>query len=190
MSSSIVVSGNSTYGLGKSLYKVFPDAKFCSRRNGFDFLKSQDRYLFAESTLAHSVYISCSGLEGFAQTLLVESVYRAWEKNNHHGHIIAIGSSADTPVKGVVTVYPIEKKSLRAYMRNLSQRVLGGHGSRSNQIRTTYLSPGYLNTPAIEEKHPHIRKLDCDYVAEVIAWLLQQPKSVNLSEISLDPIQE
>lgn len=190
MSSKIIVSGNGSYGLGKSIYKTFPQAKFCSRTNGFDFLKTDDRYRFAEMTLQYSTYISCSSLEGFAQTLLLETVYKVWEKHSHQGHIIAIGSSADVPVKGTAWIYPVEKKSLRSYMRNLSQRVLGGHGTRSNHIRTTYLSPGYLDTPEANEKHPGVRKLDCDYVAGVIAWLLSQPSAVNISELSLDPLQD
>ncbi len=190
MSSNIIVSGNGSYGLGKSLYTLFPHAKFCSRTNGFDFLNAEDRHRFAEMSLQHSVYISCSTLENFAQTLLLETVYKAWEKHQHPGQMVLLGSSADTPVKGTAWIYPIEKKSLRAYARNLSQRVLGSPGAPSSGIRITYLSPGYLNTPAANDKHPTVKKLDCDYVAGLVAWLVQQPAHVNISELSLDPLQD
>lgn len=189
MHSEIIVSGNGTYGLGKSIYARFPNASFYSRTNGFDFLKPEDRHRFSELSLGHSVYISCSALENFAQTLLLKDVVKKWEEHNHKGYIIVLGSSADTPVKGTSWLYPAEKKSLRAYTRNLSQKVLGGHGNASNNIRATYLSPGYLDTPEANEKHPEMKKLDCAYVADVIAWLLMQPSNVNISELCLDPLQ-
>lgn len=189
MSYKMIVSGNGTYGLGKSIYNKFPYAKFCSRTNDFDFLQESERWRFAEMSLQYDVYVSCSALDQFAQTLLLQTVVQVWEKHQHQGTIIVIGSSADTPVKGSSLIYPAEKKSLRAYARNLSQKVLGGHGTTSNGIRVTYLSPGYLDTPQANEKHPHVRKLNCDYIADTIAWLLEQPKTVNISELCLDPIQ-
>ncbi|MCC6138537.1 MAG: hypothetical protein IT287_07880 [Bdellovibrionaceae bacterium] len=140
-------------------------------------------------SLEYSIYISCSSLDKFAQTLLLQTVVQHWEKNHHKGHIIVLGSSADTPVKGTSWIYPAEKKALRAYARNLSQKVLGGHGAPSNGIRTTYISPGYLDTPDANDKHPAVVKLNCDYVTEVITWVLAQPQHVNISELCLDPLQ-
>lgn len=189
MTSKMIVSGNATYGLGKSLSAKFPQAQFCSRTSGYDFLQESDRFRFAEESLSASVYISCSALDKFAQTLLLQTVVQTWEAKKHSGQIIVLGSSADTPVKGTSWIYPTEKKALRAYSRSLSQKVLGGHGSASNGIRVTYLSPGHLDTPEANKKHPEVLKLDCDYVTDVVAWLLSQPANINISELCLDPIQ-
>jgi len=80
-------------------------------------------------------------------------------------------------------------KALKAYCKNLSMAVLGGHGKSPNGIRISYLSPGYIKTAQADEKHPEVKKLDPDYLAGLIKWLIEQPKEVNISEIALDPIQ-
>jgi NADP-dependent 3-hydroxy acid dehydrogenase YdfG len=145
---------------------------------------------FAQKSLEFDTYISCSCLFKFNQTLLLQAVVDCWRKNNHKGQIVVLGSTADTPVKGTEWLYPIEKKALKSYCRNLSFAALGGHGKPPAGYRITYLSPGYLDTPDANEKHPSVMKLELSYIAGMIEWILQQPLTVNISEISLDPIQE
>jgi hypothetical protein len=189
MKKKILVSGNPSYGLAASLNHRFPEAEFASRSSGYDLTTDTDRHRFAERSLNFDVYISCSSLHSFAQTLLLKEVVTLWEEKKHGGYIIVLGSSADTPIKGTVWLYPIEKKGLRSYCRNLSQRVLGGKGSSSNNIRMTYLSCGNLNTPQAEQKYPDENKIDCAKIAEIIDWLLTQPEDINFSELCLDAIQ-
>ncbi len=190
MEKTVVVSGNREYGLAKALEKVFPTAQFYSRsQNNFDLSKYDDRIKFAELSLNYDVYISCSCLSQFRQTLLLEKVYKKWREVHKKGYIICLGSTADTPVKGTEWIYPIEKKALKAYCRNLSLASLGGHGNKPSGIRITYVSPGYLDTPKANEKHPDIKKINLNYLAETILWLTQQPPQVNISELALDPIQ-
>lgn len=186
---SIIVSGDKRYGLSKTLKEKFPEAFFASRKTGFDFTKHEDTRCFVEMSLEYDVYISCSSLHSFLQTKLLHDVYKNWKENSHKGHIIALGSSADTPVKGSAWIYPIEKKSLRTYCRNLSQRVLGGGDSISSGVRVTYLSPGYVDTPKANEDHPEVKKIQTEYLANTIQWLLNQPEEYNISELCVDPIQ-
>jgi NADP-dependent 3-hydroxy acid dehydrogenase YdfG len=47
-----------------------------------------------------------------------------------------------------------------------------------------------MHTPKQDEKMPGVKKLDTDYVAGMIKWLLEQPQDVNISEICLDRIQK
>jgi NAD(P)-dependent dehydrogenase (short-subunit alcohol dehydrogenase family) len=185
-----IISGNAHYGVGEALAKVFPQAVFASRSTGFDFDRPEDRARFAEISLGHSVYISCSALHQFRQTLLLQKVFDTWLSAQHQGHLVVLGSSADSVVKGTPWVYPAEKKALRAFCRNLSLMSLGGHGHKPSGIRITYLSPGYLNTPNANAKHPNIQKIDCSYIASLVQWVLLQPEHVNVSELCLDPIQE
>jgi NADP-dependent 3-hydroxy acid dehydrogenase YdfG len=121
--------------------------------------------------------------------LLLEAVAGEWLKAGKKGQIIAIGSTADTPVKGTPWIYPIEKKALRAYCRNLSLAALGGHGSNPSGLRVTYISPGYIATPNAQRNHPGKNMLATEKIVEVIDWIIQQPEGVNVSEIALDPIQ-
>lgn len=190
MAYSMIVSGNPNYGVAQALAAKFPTAQFCSRSHGgFDFARSENVSRFVEESLKHQVYVSVSCLHQFKQILLLEAVIKRWRETQHQGHIIAFGSTADTPVKGTPWIYPIEKKALKAFCRNLSFATLGGHGSEPSGIRITYISPGYVDTPGANRNHPQMKKLGCDYLAGVVAWVLDQPPGVNINEISLDPIQ-
>ncbi len=190
MNKSIIVSGNPKYGLAEAIHRRFPEARFFSRsHSGTDFKNAENMDEFAKTSLKYEVYISCSCLSRFRQTLLLEAVYQEWLKAGKHGQIIAIGSTADTPVKGTPWLYPIEKKALKAYCRNLSFATLGGHGSKPSGIRVTYISPGYIDTPKARENHPGKSMLTSESVVDAINWVMGQPEGVNVSEIALDPIQ-
>lgn len=188
---SIIVSGNPNYGFGAALKEEFPNAEFYSRSsNDFDFKKHENHVEFAKRSLNFDVYISCSCLSRFRQVLLLEEVYRLWSESRHRGQIIVLGSSADTPVKGTPWLYPVEKKAIRAYCRNLSVESAGGVKFKASGIRVSYLSPGHIDTPRANEKHPKADKLSGSYLAQVVRWLIEQPENVNISELCLDPIQQ
>lgn len=187
---SILVSGNPNYGLAQKIQELMPESNFCSRSSGYDLSQHKDMERVADLSLQYDVYISCSCLSQFRQVQLLEVIYHRWLKHQHHGQIIVLGSTADTPVKGTHWIYPIEKKALRAYCRNLSMAALGSPQEAPSGIRVTYLSPGHLDTPKANAKHTNVKKLDCLYVAQLISWLIQQPPYINISELCLDPIQE
>jgi len=181
----IIVAGNPTYGLSNSLYKFFPDATFISRSHGnMDLSIPSKQREFAELSLEYDIFISISCMWRFAQTELVQEVAKKWVERNK-GYIIAIGSSADTPIKGSAWMYPAEKKALRAYCRQLSQISAGENDCK---LKVTYLSPGNLHTPNQDEKLPNYPKLNCDYVSSIIKWLIEQPVDVNISELCLDKL--
>ena len=184
----ILVSGNENYGLAQALNKKFSDGFFASRSSGWDLTKADILHKFAEETLKYSVYISCSSLHSFNQVRLLEKVATRWKQEDHEGRIIVIGSSADTPVRATHWIYPIEKKALKAYCRNIGNLCLGFEDRAPMKFRLTYLSVGHLNTPKANEKHPKADKLDLDYVVSVIEWLTKQPFNVNIHDISIDPI--
>lgn len=181
----MLIAGNPDYGLSKSVKVYFPDAVFLSRSTGFDLTDKTIQKKVAEESLNYDVFISVSCLHGFHQTLLVQEIIKKWNEKNHQGYLIALGSSADTPIKGTDWIYPVEKKSLRAYCRQISQMSAGENEKR---FKITYLSPGNLHTPVQDAKLPNLKKLDCDYVASVIKWLVEQPSIVNISELCLDRI--
>ena len=190
MTKSMIVSGNPNYGLGEALARKWPEARFYSRsHNDSDFSKHDTILEFAKQSLNYEVYLSCSCLSRFRQTLLLEAVVQEWMKAGKKGLIVAIGSTADTPVKGTPWMYPIEKKALKAYCRNLSMAALGGHGSKPSGIRISYISPGYLDTPGANKSHPGVLKIDCDTIANTVEWVINQPEHINVSEIALDPVQ-
>lgn len=183
----ILVAGNPNYGLAAAIKTIFPDAVFASRTSGnWDLTIRENRKNFAKLSLEYDVVLSVSCLWHFYQTELVQEVALAWSKIQKVGRIIAIGSSADTPVKPTSWDYPASKKALRAYCRQLSQMAINETGPG---FRVTYLSPGNLHTPLQDSKLPDTPKLDCDYVAGIIQWILSQPMGVNISEICLDAVE-
>jgi hypothetical protein len=180
----ILVAGNPNYGLAMATKNIYPDATFVSRSSGgWDLTDRDKRKELAKLSLEYDVFLSISCLWHFYQTELVQEVALQWAENKHLGYLIAIGSTADTPVKATTWEYPANKKALRAYCRQLSLMTcsLG-----MNTFKVTYLSPGNLHTPLQDKKLPNLQKLDCNYVASVIKWLIEQPTNINISELCLD----
>lgn len=177
----ILVAGNPKYGLSKAIYELFPNATFVSRsHNGMDLTRYEDIQKLVEMSLDYDVFLSVSCLWGFKQLEGIKEVSEKWFERDH-GQIIAIGSSIDSTLKSTTWLYPAEKKALRAYCRQISQKC-----NSDTTVRLTYVSPGNLHTPGQDRKHPDMKKLDCNYVASVIKWLLEQPKNVVISELCLD----
>ena len=101
MNKKILIAGNQEYGLSGALYKKWPDATFISRSTGLkmDLCLLKNQRHIAELSLEYDVFISVSSLWKFHQTSLVQEVSKKWKEQKHKGYIIAVGSSADTPVK-------------------------------------------------------------------------------------------
>lgn len=182
----ILVAGNKNYGLAESIDNLLSNCTFASRTTGYDLCCQISRQRLIQESLNFDVFVSVSCLHRGAQTLLINDLIQEWYKNRHAGYIIVLGSTADTPVPGSQWLYPAEKKGLRAYCRQISIMI---SSDTPPPFKLTYLSPGNMNTPKAEKKRPGIPKLDTMYVAEVIKWLLEQPKNVNISELCLDQIQ-
>lgn len=182
----ILVAGNKNYGLAKSIDNLLPNCTFASRTTGYDLCCRETKQKLIKESLNFDVFISVSCLYRGEQTLLISELVEEWYKNDHKGYIIVLGSTADTPVPGSYWLYPAEKKGLRAYCRQISIMI---SSDTPPAFKLTYLSPGNMNTPRAEEKRPGIPKLDTDYVAKIIKWLIDQPSNVNISELCLDQIQ-
>ena len=180
------MAGNEQYGLAKSVKQLYPEVVGLSRTSGYDIKKLETKKQIAEMSLDYDVFLCVSALGDFHQSLLVEKIMEKWQEKNHKGYLIAVGSSADTPVNGTLRMYNVEKRALRAYCRQLSQ--IAGSDKPSNW-KVTYIAPGNLHTPNQDAKMPTTPKLDCDYVAGIIGWLLEQPADINISELCLDKIQ-
>jgi hypothetical protein len=188
----ILITGNRNYGLCKEICDLFDTVdsityRCVSRSTGYDLCDSSIHQKLADEFVEHSydVFINNSALWKFNQTLLAEIMFNTVSAANIPAYFIHMGSTADTGVRGTSWRYPIEKKAMKDFNRNLSYSAIGG-----SNIRTTLLSPGSLTTESVMKKHPDRKLIDTTYIAEVILWLLRQPYYVNINEISLDPIQD
>ncbi len=180
----MLVAGAAHYGLAAALKERYPQAIFLSRSTGYDFSMPAMWQKAAEHSLEYDVFISCAALWRFQQTLLLEKIWEQWHRQGKPGQILVIGSTGDTGIRPGGWLYPAEKSALRTYCRNLSAATLAG-----SPIRLTYISPGYMSTPKVEQKHPTKKKLRPLDVVNILEWLMNQPKHFNIHEISMDPIQ-
>jgi NADP-dependent 3-hydroxy acid dehydrogenase YdfG len=179
----ILVAGNKNYGLAAELYKLYPDAFFASRTSGFDLTKNDDQKKLADLVLQYDVFINCSALHKFNQTVLLDTVYKKCTENNCRPYIICIGSTTDRVKKGGAWIYNAEKKALRDYCNTL-----GINGVWDNGPKITLISFGSLSN--VQSKHPTRKCLDIGRTAIYIKWLLEQPTDICINEISIDPLQQ
>lgn len=179
----ILISGNKESGLAYELYKIYPYATFCSRATGYELTQTTDQIRFAELAVEHDVVIICSALWKFQQTVLLDEVYKKVTEYNKTPHIITVGSTTDRVKNGKPWRYNAEKKALRDYSNTLA---LGGVWD--NKPKVTYISFGTLSNN--QEKHLDRKCLDISLAAQYIKWIINQPKYVNINEISIDPMQD
>ena len=178
----MIISGNRNKGLAGALSKIYPDAVYCSRETGYELTNSKDRDRFAQEAVDHGVIILCSALWQFEQTVLLDAVHKACLKQEKQAHIVCIGSTTDRTSKGTTWLYNAEKKALRDYCNSLALVGVWHSGPK-----VSYISFGTLSNN--QEKHPDRKCMDIDEAAQYIKWLIDQPKYVNINEISIDPMQ-
>lgn len=185
----IIVSGNPEYGVAKAICEHFNDVESYSRSHNLsDFLSEVSRKAFAKESLNFDVYVCCSSLQDFAQTLLLKEVSNLWIENRKKGHIVVMGSVLEEFVDTKLDFYSIEKKSLRAFCRSLSLNSCYETDPTSVNFKISYVSTGFLDTPgpALKSKVA----ISCKEIAKTIDWLINQPPHINVSEICVDPIQK
>ena len=187
----ILITGSRKYGLCEAMCNLFdtmPDIEYetASRSNGYHLDTSEGQRKLAEYYIEGNfdIFINNSAIWKFQQVMIVECVFNAMEEADRKGHIINIGSTADTGVKGRTWRYPTEKKALKAYNRDLTYKAMCG-----SNIKTTLISPGSLTTTSVMKKHPDRKLIDVEYIAELVVWTINQPEYINVNELSIDPIQ-
>ena len=179
----MIITGNKSKNLAKSLYNLYPDATFVSRETGYDLSKDIDQEKFAEISIDHDIVVIMSALWKFNQTILLDKVYKKCVDANKRPHIITIGSTTDRVKNGKPWLYNAEKKALRDYSNTLA---LGGVWD--NKPKVSYISFGTLSNN--QEKHQERKCIDIDVAANYIKWVIDQPKNIAINEISIDPVQK
>ncbi len=179
----ILIAGNKDFGLAKELYNLYPEAEFLSRSTGYDLTSSDGQRRCAERVLEADIFINCSALWKFNQTVLLDAVYKKCTENSHRPYIICIGSTTDRVKKGGAWLYNAEKKALRDYCNTL-----GMNGVWDKGPKITLISFGSLSN--VQAKHPTRKCLEISRAATYIKWLIDQPIDICVNEISIDPLQE
>ena len=179
----MIITGNPLQGLAQALFKLYPDAEYCSRDNGYDLVETDGMEQFAQDALEHDVIVINSALWRFHQTVLLDIVYKAQRKADKSAHIVCVGSTTDRTNKGSTWLYNAEKKALRDYSNSLALVGVWHSGPK-----VSYISFGTLSNN--QHKHPDRTCMNIDTAAEYIKWIINQPANLAINEISIDPVQE
>ena len=180
----ILISGNDQVGLSAAIGRLYPDeVTFASRTTGYDLCTHSAREAFSELSTTMDVVVVSAALWQFQQTVLLEHVSKANRAAGTSPHIIVIGSTTDRVKNGKAWLYNAEKKALRDFSNTLA---IGGVWTEGLP-KVSYISFGTLSNN--QEKHPDRKCMDIDEAAGYIKWLINQPKYVNINEISIDPMQ-
>lgn len=179
---SMIVSGNPDVGLAQALQKLYPNAEFCSRANGYELTERKSRERFAQEAVKHNVVVVNAALWQFQQTVLLDTVYKTLKEAGSDAHIVCIGSTTDRVKKGGAWLYNAEKKALRDYCNSLSILGVWAKGPRVSLISFGTLSNN-------QHKHPDRTCMDITRAAEYVKWLIDQPRDLHINEISIDPVQ-
>lgn len=179
----ISITGNPDFGLAAEIGKLYPGVTFCSRKNGFDLTTKDGQVRTADIAIQGDVFINCAALHKFNQTVLLDTVYKKACESNTNLHIICIGSTTDRVKNGKAWLYNAEKKALRDYCNTLA---LGGVWAQAPKV--SYISFGTLTNN--QHKHPDRRCMDIALAAFYVKWLIEQPRNLNINEISIDPMQD
>ena len=109
----ILITGSRKYGLCEAMCNLFdtmPDIEYetASRSNGYHLDTAEGQRKLAEYYIKGNfdIFINNSAIWKFQQVMIVECVFNAMEDADRKGHIINIGSTADTGVKGRTWRYP------------------------------------------------------------------------------------
>ena len=182
----IAMTGNRKKDLCKHIVEVLEDQGhecLClSRETGINF-----ETIDIKEVVTHiedcDIFINLYANFFFKQTLLAHSLWHKWEENNQYQkRIINIGSTTDNVRRGKTNRYHYEKLALKEWSNGHSIA-----GVWDKKPKVTHLSIGTMENR--QEDNPGRTCLDMPTVANYISWIINQPNTVNINNLSVDPIQ-
>ena len=183
----MLITGNPKYGLAEACAKHIENSDFASRANGYDLCTDEGKDKLAELSLQYDVFVNSAALYQFHQTMLLYRVFKEWKKQDKQGLIINIGSTIDWSQRAREWDYSIQKKALRDASLELAMMTTWDN---TKNFRVSYISYGSLQTKNVHEKHPTRTLMPLQQAVDVIKWVAHSPSTVNVNQVSIDPIQE
>jgi NADP-dependent 3-hydroxy acid dehydrogenase YdfG len=179
----IICTGNPEFGVASAIAERWPETTFVSRTDwGYDLTQNGYKDKLAEKALNYDVFINCSALWQYHQTLLLDVVYKNALKNLKRLHIVSLGSTTDRATKGSDWHYQQEKKALRSTSNALGLKSIWAGGPK-----VSYVTFGTLENNA--HKHPGRAVMQLNDAVDMIEYVVNMPYHLNVNELSIDPIQ-
>ena len=179
----ILCTGNPEFGVASAIAERWPHTQFVSRSN-WDYDLCQDSYKnkLAVKTSNYDVFINCSALWHYHQTLLLDLVYKQSKSTGNRLHIVSLGSTTDRTTKGSDWHYQQEKKALRSTSNALGLKSVWAGGPK-----VSYVTFGTLSNN--EHKHPGRKVMTLHEAVDCIEYVLTAPDHLCVNELSVDPLQ-
>lgn len=154
-----------------------------SRVNGIDFNNENAVADIVNLIEDSDVFINLYANFFFRQTLIAHELWHKWEKSGKRDNrIINIGSTTDNVRRAKTNRYHYEKLALKEWSNGHSLA-----GTWDDKPKVTHLSIGTMMNR--QDDNPGRVCLDMSMVASYVKWIIDQPTSININTLSIDPVQ-
>ena len=184
----ILTTGNPKYGLAEGIAKTLKSS-FASRSNGYDLSSDQGMDKFVHLAINYDIIIiNCytEKMNNYSQVRLLHKLYTQAQEQNLKIHIICIGSISDHINTEQSWLKYISYGAEKLALQRLCETINHNRENISPQIKCTYLSLGHMHTPLVDRYHPQEIKLNTEYVASVIRWIIDAPECIESITITKD----
>lgn len=183
----IAMTGNRNKDLCKyivdRLEKAGHECVCFSRESGVDFSNEENVKKIVEMVEDADIFINLYANFFFRQTLIAHNLWHHWADNEYYNkRIINIGSTTDNVRRAKTNRYHYEKLALKEWSNGHAMA-----GVWDKQPKVTHLSIGTMENRA--DNNPGRTCLNMDLISSYVEWIINQPISININFLSVDPIQ-
>jgi hypothetical protein len=181
----ILTTGNPNYGLARSIQNT----DYASRSNGYDLSTDVGMKKFSQLALDYDVLIlNCytEKMNNYSQARLLHDLYVQAIELNLKQHFIAVGSISDHISTEQPWIKYISYGAEKLALQRLCETINHNRENISPNIKCTYISLGHMHTPLVDRYHPDEIKLNTEYVATVIKWIIDAPECVESITLTKD----
>ena len=182
------ITGNNR-GLGKSLTEYF-NADGSSRASGLDITKDIDKIV--DESIHYDVFIN-NAFDGppdtewanYAQTNLLQAIYKRWKELGKTGWIFNIGSIGE---KSIVAPEPDFEtyRVAKAALSHSSKQCTQAYKKGLVKFKTTLITPDRLDTPLSRSRESWTGNgIDTKDISNFIEWCIQTQKNTVVEEVVL-----
>lgn len=181
----ILTTGNPNYGLASAI----KNTNYASRSNGYDLSTDEGMEKFCDTAIHYDIIIlNCytEKMNNYSQVRLLHMLYERFFGVKKPVHFICIGSISDHINKEQPWLKYISYGAEKLALQRLCETINHNREKISSHVKCTYISLGHMHTPLVDRYHPEELKLDTDYVASVINWIIDAPECVESITLTKD----
>jgi hypothetical protein len=184
----VMSTGNPNYGLASSINSIIGGV-FASRSSGYNLETDDGIQNFCHVALNYDVVIiNCytEKMNNYSQVRLLHELYVQANDSNKKIHFICIGSISDHINTEQPWIKYISYGAEKLALQRLCETINHNREHISPNIKCTYISLGHMHTPLVDKYHPTEVKLNTEYVATVIKWVIDAPECIESITLTKD----